>query len=77
MSISRTPNEWATRNAEMLKKAWDDVDRLQCINADLLAALQDALEALSWHGGLDFQNDAGQPVGDLIRCAIARAKGEA
>jgi hypothetical protein len=50
--------------------------RLIAAAPDLLAALQDALEALSWHGGLDFQNDAGQPVGDLIRSAIARAKGQ-
>lgn len=52
-----------------------EIARLEAVNADLLAALYHAWEALAMHNGGNFEI-GGKTADSVIRAAIAKATGE-
>jgi len=83
MNTTHTPTEWAERNAEMLREAWTECDRLRTINADLQSALAESERTLRWAAQESDGKVRREIVGgwihqaDKARAALARARGTA
>lgn len=61
---------------DICTEAADEIERLSGLNADMLAALKDALEAICWYDAENFENEHGIRIGEQLRVLIAKATGQ-
>lgn len=70
----RRADEVVSRNLQIAANFMKEIEELNALNANMLAALKHAQEALFWYDAERFEMNGGDPVGAVVAAAIAKAE---